>query len=154
MPEDTGQLPGNALVTDPALNGRLQTGVGALAAGARRLPTVTPLLPVNTPLGDTYGVSHVVLVTLRALGVGWKIAWRAVLQPRFAEGLRALFALVAALSRALRRASESVPQLPRDVPLGAFLLPFATTWIVTWLVDGPFLRVPVVHWRFREGRLI
>ena len=153
MPEDTSQLAGTTLVAGPAPNGRARTGVGAPVGAVRRSPTVTPLLPVNTPLGDTYGVSRVVLVTLTVLVARPKIARRAIGRPRSDRVLLVLFALVTALFAARRRTPGSVPKLPRGVLLGAFLLPFATTWIVTWLVDGPS-RVPVVHRRFRGGRLI
>ena len=36
----------------------------------------------------------------------------------------------------------------------AFLVHFATTWLVVWLfLSGP-VRVPFVRWRFRGGRFV
>lgn len=137
----------------PTLNGRIQTRVFVLlVVGGLWTLLITPLI------GQSYATTFVVLLAVTVLGVGWELIYHFVQQFRWEKDWPTLFGLLTAVNEGallwLLIAVRAVPGLPRQVPLGAFLVQFLTTWIIVWLmVNGP-MRVPFVHWRFRGGRVI
>jgi hypothetical protein len=137
----------------PTLNGRIQTRVFVLlVVGGLWTLLVSPLI------GQPYGVTFVVLLAVVVLGVGWELLYHLIQQFRWEKDWPTLFGLLTAVNEgALLWAlisAGAVPGVPREVPFGAFLVQFLSTWIIVWLVVNGPMRVPFVHWRFRGGRLI
>ncbi|MHA6781327.1 hypothetical protein ACVGOW_10085 [Pseudonocardia saturnea] len=137
----------------PTLNGRIQTRVFVLlVVGGLWTLIITPLL------GQSYATTFVVLLAVTVLGVGWELIYHLIQQFRWEKDWPTLFGLVTAVNEGallwLLISVHAVPGLPRDVPLGVFLVQFLSTWIIVWLVVNGPMRVPFVHWRFRGGRLI
>lgn len=137
----------------PTLNGRIQTRVLVLlVVGGLWTLLISPLV------GQPYGVTFVVLLAVIVLGVGWELLYHLIQQFRWEKDWPTLFGLLTAVNEGallwLLISVGAVPGLPREVPLGAFLVQFLSTWIIVWLVVNGPMRVPFVHWRFRGGRLI
>jgi hypothetical protein len=137
----------------PTLNGRIQTRVFVLlVVGGLWTLVVSPLI------GQPYAVTYLVLLAVIVLGVGWELIYHLIQQFRWEKDWPTLFGLVTAVNEGallwLLISVHAVPGLPREVPPGAFLVQFLTTWIIVWLVVNGPMRVPFVHWRFRGGRLI
>ena len=137
----------------PTLNGRIQTRVFVLlVAGGLWTLVISPLI------GQSYATTFVVLLAVTVLGVGWELIYHFVQQFRWEKDWPTMFGLVTLVNEGalvwLLISLHVVPGLPREVPWGAFLVQFLTTWIIVWLVVNGPMRVPFVHWRFRGGRLI
>jgi len=137
----------------PTLNGRIQTRVLVLlVVGGLWTLLISPLV------GQPYAVTFVVLLAVIVLGVGWELLYHLIQQFRWEKDWPTLFGLLTAINEGallwLLISAGAVPGLPREVPLGAFLVQFLSTWIIVWLVVNGPMRVPFVHWRFRGGRLI
>lgn len=137
----------------PTLNGRIQTRVLVLlVVGGLWTLIITPLL------GQSHATTFLVLLAVIVLGVGWELIYHLIQQFRWEKDWPTLFGLLTAVNEGallwLLISLQAVPGLPREVPLGVFLVQFLTTWIIVWLVVNGPMRVPFVHWRFRGGRLI
>jgi hypothetical protein len=137
----------------PTLNGRIQTRVFVLlVVGGIWTLLITPLI------GQSYAATYVVLLAVIVLGVGWELVYHLIQQFRWEKDWPTFFGLITLVNEGallwLLISAGAVPFLPGEVPLGAFLVQFLTTWIIVWLVVNGPMRVPFVHWRFRGGRLI
>ncbi|MBW0119370.1 hypothetical protein [Pseudonocardia abyssalis] len=137
----------------PTLNGRIQTRVFVLLViGGLWTLVISPLI------GQPYAATFVVLLAVIVLGVGWELIYHLVQQFRWEKDWPTLFGLLTAINEGallwLLISVGAVPGLPREVPFGAFLVQFLSTWIIVWVVVNGPMRVPFVHWRFRGGRLI
>jgi len=123
----------------PTLAGRIQTRIAVLAVGER------------------YEASFLVLGVVIALGVGWEFLYHGLQQFRWEKDWPALFGLVTGVPEGV-----VVWLVLRDViPVGvakpdglSYVIAFTTVWLVVWMwVNGP-MRVPLIHWRFRGGRIV
>jgi len=47
----------------------------------------------------------------------------------------------------------AIPGIAGTVPLPAFWIQFLAVWLSVWLVANGPMRVPLIRWRFRGGRL-
>lgn len=142
----------------PTLMGRLQTRVLVLATvGALLTLLVTPILPSSASLGDTYGATFAVLVTVAVLGLGWELLYHGLQQFRWEKDWPTFFGLFTGLNEGLLVwllvSAGAVPGA--DGTSGtAFVLHFVVVWMGVWLfVNGP-MRVPFLRWRFRGGRIV
>lgn len=143
----------------PTLNGRIQTRVFTLLViGGAWTAVVAPLLPVEGGVGAKYRAAYLVLLTVLVLGVLWELVYHGLTQVRREKDWPTLLGFVTAVNEGalvwFLLSAGLVPGLPGGLPPGAFLLLFATTWIIVWLVVNGPMRVPFLHWRFRGGRLI
>lgn len=142
----------------PTLNGRIQTRIAVLGVvGGIWTLILTPFLGLG-PLGQAYRITFIILLTTIVLGVVWEFIYHFLMQFRWEKDWPILLGLLTIINEGLLvwflLYLKVVPGITEDVPLGAFLLLFITTWIIVWLtVLGP-MRVPFIHWRFRGGRLI
>lgn len=142
----------------PTLNGRIQTRIFVLGiVGGIWTLILTPLLGLG-PIGEAYRITFTILVTTIVLGVVWEFIYHFLMQFRWEKDWPILLGLITIINEGalvwLLLSLGVVPGITEEVPLGAFLLLFITTWIIVWLtVLGP-MRVPFIHWRFRGGRLI
>ena len=143
----------------PTLNGRIQTRIFLLlVVGGIWTLLLTPMLPLGASLGAAYRATFVVLLTVLVLGIGWELIYHLLQQFRWEKDWPTLFGLLTAVNEGfvvwLLVRDGSVPGLPFPVSTGVFLVQFLTTWILVWLAANGPMRVPLVHWRFRGGRLI
>jgi hypothetical protein len=143
----------------PTLNGRIQTRIFLLAVvGGIWTLILTPVLPIPGTLSQAYRITFTILLTTMVLGVLWEFLYHFLMQWRWEKDWPTLFGLITVINEGalvwLLLSLHLVPGISGDVPLGAFLLLFLTTWVIVWLVANGPMRVPFVHWRFRGGRLI
>lgn len=132
----------------PTLVGRWQTRlVLMLVVAVPWTLIVAPLLGVG--LGPALG-----MVALGAvLGLVWEAGYHALQQLRWDKDWPSLFALAAGLPEALLSwvVLGAVGLRPAD---GAFVLLFASTWLLLWLVQQGPLRVLAQGWRFHGARFV
>ncbi|MEJ3654625.1 hypothetical protein WEH80_16790 [Actinomycetes bacterium KLBMP 9759] len=145
----------------PTLNGRIQTRIFLLAVvGGIWTLLISPVLPGlgGAGIGEIYRMTFTVLVTTIVLGIGWELIYHFIQQFRWEKDWPTLFGLVTVLNEGalvwLLLTFGIVPGLPDGVPLAAFVILFATTWVIVWLIANGPMRVPFIHWRFRGGRLV
>jgi len=139
----------------PTLNGRIQTRIAVLAVvGGLWTLLITPLLPDGAPLSASYRATFTVLLLVIVLGVLWELLYHGLQQFRWEKDWPTLFGLLTAINEGLLVWLLLAAGIGPDIPGGAFLLHFVSVWLVTWLVVNGPMRVPLIHWRFRGGRLI
>ncbi len=141
----------------PTLFGRIQTRIFVLAVvGGLWTLLITPFLPVMGPLGDRYRATFAVLFVVIVAGVAWEFLYHLLQQFRWEKDWPTMFGLVTGVPEGivvwLLVSAGWAPGSP-DVPGSAFVIQFATTWLVAFLfVNGP-IRVIFLRWRFRGGRV-
>lgn len=144
----------------PTLIGRIQTRIAVLlVVGGIWTLILTPVLPLGSgPLGDKYRNTFIVLLAIIVLGVLWEFIYHFIQQFRWEKDWPTFFGLITLINEGILiwvlLQLDLVPGIVGEVPLGAFLIQFLTTWIIVWLVVNGPMRVPFIHWRFRGGRLI
>ncbi len=138
----------------PTLFGRIQTRVFVLAVvGGLVTLLITPVLPEGPP----YRVTFLILVAVIVVGVAWELVYHGLQQFRWEKDWPTLFGLVTIVNEAaliwLFLQLGWVPGIGHPPGLTPYLLLFVAVWLVTWLwVNGP-MRVPLIRWRFRGGRV-
>jgi hypothetical protein len=142
----------------PTLNGRIQTRIFLLlVVGGIWTLLLTPMLPLGASIGAAYGATFVVLLTVLVLGVAWEFVYHLLQQFRWEKDWPTLLDLLTAIPEGLLVwfliAGGAIPWIDA-LPGPAFVIDFATTWLVVWLVANGPMRVPFVHWRIRGGRLV
>jgi hypothetical protein len=142
----------------PTLNGRIQTRVFLLAVvGSAWTAVITPSLPTGAPLGASYRTTFSLLLVVTVLGVLWEFVYHGIQQFRWEKDWPTLFGLLTAVPEGLLVwflfAGGAIPWV-EGITGPAFVLHFATTWLLVWLAANGPMRVPFVHWRFNGGRLI
>lgn len=143
----------------PTLAGRIQTRVALLLTlGLLWTLIVTPLLPRPTgaAVGDALGVTVRAILLTVVLGLGWEAVYHAIQQRRWERDWPTFFGLLTGIPEGvgvwLVLRSGLVGEVV--VPGSAYLIHFATTWVLVWLwTNGP-MRVLFIRWRFRGGRLV
>jgi len=138
--------------------GRIQTRIFVIAViGGLWALVIAPLLPGGGAASDKFKAMYGVLLIVGAVGIVWELIYHAVMQFRWEKDWPTLFGLVLGVPEGLVAfavARSGVLSATEDISGAAFVVGFATTWLVTWLwVNGP-MRIFSVHWRFRGGRLI
>jgi hypothetical protein len=142
----------------PTLSGRIQTRILVLAViGSIVTLIITPVLPDVDDIGAGYGTTFRVLVSVIVLGIGWELIYHGLQQFRWEKDWPTLFGLVTAVPEGaliwLLLSAGAVPGVG-GVSGSAFVIDFASVWLIAWLwVNGP-MRVPFIRWRFRGGRII
>jgi hypothetical protein len=145
----------------PTLNGRIQTRIFLLAVvGGLWTLLISPVLPGigSGSLAEIYRMTFIVLLTTLILGIGWEFGYHLLQQFRWEKDWPTFFGLITVINEGLLvwllLGLGVVPGLGGGVPLSAFLVLFATTWLLVWLAANGPMRVPFVHWRFQGGRLL
>src|SRR4051812_32957148 len=142
----------------PTLSGRIQTRIFVLLIiGGLWTLIITPVLPISGSLSDAYGVTFRILIAVTVLGIGWELIYHFLQQFRWEKDWPTFFGLITAVNEGalvwILISAGAIPGVD-SVPGNAFLIDFATVWLVTWLwVNGP-MRVPLIRWRFRGGSVI
>jgi hypothetical protein len=144
----------------PTLNGRIQTRIFLLAVvGSIWTLIITPVLPIDAPLSTAYKVTFSVLLVTTVLGVVWELIYHGIQQFRWEKDWPTLFGLLTAIPEGLLvwflfKGGAVWWIEPELLPGPAFVIDFATTWLLVWLVANGPMRVPFLHWRINGGRLI
>lgn len=142
----------------PTLPGRIQTRIFAVALfGGVWTLVISPVLPGGGALRDRYEATGAVLLMVGLLGVGWELVYHGLQQFRWEKDWPTMFSLLTGINEGilvwLLVRDGHAPGSPH-VEATAFVVHFATTWLVIFLlVNGP-MRVPFIRWRFRGGRLL
>jgi uncharacterized membrane protein YphA (DoxX/SURF4 family) len=142
----------------PTLLGRIQTRIFVIAViGGLWALVIGPLLPGGGTTTDKYKAMYGVLLIVGVLGIGWELIYHGLMQFRWEKDWPTLFGLATGVPEGVVAyfvARSGIVSTTEHISVGAFVVGFATTWLVTWLwVNGP-MRIFTVHWRFRGGRLI
>jgi hypothetical protein len=138
--------------------GRIQTRIFVIAViGGLWALVIGPLLPGDATTTDKYKAMYGVLLIVGAVGIVWELVYHGLMQFRWEKDWPTLFGLAVGVPEGVVAyfvARSGVVPWTEGISVSAFVVGFATTWIVTWLwVNGP-MRIFTVHWRFRGGRLI
>lgn len=146
----------------PTLIGRIQTRLFLVAiVGVIWTILIAPLLgglisgPVS--LGDVYRLAFGALVLVALVGVGWELLYHGMQQFRWEKDWPTLFGLVTGVPEGIVvyfLLSAAVPWDVGEIPVTAFLVHFVTTWLLIWLVANGPMRVVLIRWRFRGGRIL
>lgn len=146
----------------PTLFGRIQTRIFLLATvGVVWTLIIGPFLTLlvdGADTGDIYRLAFGALVDVAVVGIVWEFIYHGLQQFRWEKDWPTLFGLLNGINEGIVVALLLKADLPWDVggdiPVGAFTVHFATTWILVWLVANGPMRVLSLRWRFRGGRLI
>lgn len=150
----------------PTLFGRIQTRIFLiLVIGVPWTLIITPVLPANrADLGageaarELYPVTFTALAIVLVLGVFvWEPIYHLLQQLRWERDWPSLFALVVVVPEAIA-AWFVLQRLAPDSAVEATKLTFAvhivSAWVLMWLfVIGP-IRIFMIRYRFRGGRVI
>lgn len=139
----------------PTFFGRIQTRLLLLGTvGVVWTLFIGPFLPARgAPLGDVYSLTFQALLIVAIVGAFvWEPIYHLLQQFRWEKDWPTGLGLVTGLSEGL--VTWLVLSSGQDVPGAAFVLHFATTWIVVWcFLHGP-LRIVLLRWRFSGGRVV
>lgn len=147
----------------PTLYGRIQTRLVLLATvGVLWTLLIGPLLvgimsDDDAGLGDVYRLAFGALVLVAVVGIVWELIYHGLQQYRWEKDWPTLFGLVLGLPEGivtLLLLSAGLPWDVGDVPVGAYVVHFATTWIIVWLFANGPMRVVALRWRYDGGRLL
>ena len=146
----------------PTLLGRIQTRLFLLATvGVVWMliisPIVLPVTPDGVALGDVFSLGYAALVLVAVIGIVWEFVYHGLQQFRWEKDWPTLFGLLTGINEGIVVYFVLRAGLPwdvGDVPGLAFVIMFATTWILVWLVANGPMRVVNLRWRFRGGRLL
>lgn len=142
----------------PTLGGRIQTRIFVLAViGGLWTLVITPILPGLGDIQTAYRGTFLVLLSVLVLGVAWEFVYHFLQQFRWEKDWPTLFGLLTGINEGVLvwvlLKADLVPAVPQ-VPGAVFVVHFTTVWLVTWIwVNGP-MRVPLIRWRFRGGKVI
>lgn len=140
----------------PTFSGRLQTRLFALGlVGLLWSVVIAPVLALwhGVSISAAYETALFSWAAVLVIGlVVWEPIYHGLMQFRWEKDWPTLFLLLEGIPEGLVVWAVLVWFGP-DVPGGAFVFVFATTWLVAFLtIQGP-MRVPFIRWRFRGGRL-
>jgi len=143
----------------PTLFGRIQTRIFLLATvGSAITALITPVLPINAPLGTAYRTTFTILATVLVLGIGWELVYHFLMQFRWEKDWPSLFGLITMVPEGaliwVLLSVHAVPGLHTTPPAAAYVIDFVAVWLAVWLVANGPMRVPFLRWRFHGGRLV
>jgi hypothetical protein len=146
----------------PTLSGRLQTRIFLLVViGVPWTLLVSLVLPRKSggTLGGMYETTFFVLATVIVAGcVFWEPLYHGLMQFRWEKDWPIGFFLLEGIPEAIVAyiILRNIGPTPKPPAAGwpAFVIHFASLWVLVWLTAIGPMRVPFHRWRFRGGRLI
>lgn len=141
----------------PSLSGRIQTRIVLLGTvGVLATLLITLFLPGSADLSDMYAVTFRALLVVAVLGVGWELVYHGLQQIRWEKDWPTLFGLLTGISEGVLAwfVLNAVLSDRLSVTAAQFVIMFTFVWIVVWLFANGPMRVVVLRWRFRGGRLV
>lgn len=141
----------------PTLLGRIQSRTFVVCTAALLWTLLlTPLLPMGfMPLSDAYRATFTALFLVLLLGIVlWEPLYHFLQQFRWEKDWPAMFTLIEGVPEGWLVYLVLTGILGLDVPVGSYVLHFATAWLIVFgCLHGP-MRVLFLRWRFRGGRVI
>ncbi|MGH9156243.1 MAG: hypothetical protein ACRD1K_10515 [Acidimicrobiales bacterium] len=142
----------------PTLFGRLQTRIFLIAViGSLWTLIVTPFLPGGGTTSERYEGTFAVLAVVLVAGLAWELLYHFLQQFRWEKDWPTFFGFLTGINEGvLVWILVSAGLAPGDpvVPGSTFTVHFVTTWLVTFMfVIGP-IRLFMIRYRFRGGRLV
>ena len=140
----------------PTLVGRIQTRIFLMATvGALWTLIITPFLPGVTDRGLAYSITYLSLGIITLIGIVWEFIYHGLQQFRWEKDWPTVLGLITGIPEGIV-AWLVLRQLvaPGLVTGTQFVIHFATTWFLVWLVANGPMRVLSLHWRFEGGRLV
>jgi hypothetical protein len=140
----------------PTLAGRIQTRLFLLATvGLLWTIVVVPVLPKRGASTTTvYTTSVLTLFVVAFLGCGWELLYHFIQQYRWEKDWPVLYLLVQGIPEGVLAFMVVDGLIPLGPSAVTFFFHFVTTWILVWLsAIGP-LRMVLIRWRFRGGRIL
>lgn len=140
----------------PTLSGRIQTRIFlVLVIGIPWTLLIGPILPrpAGATLGDAYSTLLLAVVVVAVAGIGWELVYHALQQLRWEKDWPTLFGLVTGVPEGITT-YLILRALGQDVDVAAFLIQFTTLWLLVWLAANGPMRVVLLRWRFRGGRIL
>ncbi len=148
----------------PSLVGRIQTRLFLLfTVGLAWTIVVTPILPRGAALpgestaGELYGTTIAALITVAVLGaIVWEPLYHLAQQYRWEKDWPILFGLLTAIPEgiiAFAVIDDSMMASSGVAGPTTFWALFLSTWLVVWLFASGPMRVVMLRWRYRGGRL-
>lgn len=139
----------------PTLAGRIQTRFALLATvGVLWTIIVVPLLPKGgASIGQVYTATFLALAVVAVVGVAWEALYHGIQQYRWEKDWPILFGLLEGIPEGIVALAIVRAVLDPDPPGLTFALHFASTWVLVWLVAVGPMRVILLRWKFRGGRL-
>lgn len=144
----------------PTLVGRIQTRVFLLLViGVPWTLLIGPVLPRpdGATLGDVYATLLLAVLIVAVVGIGWEALYHALQQFRWEKDWPTLFGLVTGIPEGILTfviLSALVGPMGLEVDVPAFLIQFITLWLLVWLVANGPMRIVLLRWRFRGGRIL
>lgn len=145
----------------PTLFGRIQTRLFLVATvGVVWILIVGPIvrpLTDDAGLGDVYSLGLAALVLVAVVGIVWELAYHGLQQLRWEKDWPTLFGLLTGINEGIvvyLLLDAGLPWDVGEVPGTAYVVMFATTWVLIWLAANGPMRVVNLRWRFRGGRLL
>ena len=123
----------------------------------RSLGLAVGLMDDESGVNDVYRLAFGALVLVAVVGVAWELVYHGLQQFRWEKDWPTLFGLVTGIPEAIvvwSLLSAGIPWDVGDVPVGAFTVHFATTWLLIWLLANGPMRVLFLRWRFEGGELL
>jgi hypothetical protein len=138
----------------PTLAGRIQTRLFLLATvGLGWTILIAWLLPRGGATVDrVYAATFFALIMVGLFGLAWEMLYHAIQQYRWEKDWPTLLALLVGIP-------ESIPVLivvdaAFSPPPFTFFFHFITTWTLVWLTAIGPMRVFLIRWRYRGGRIL
>lgn len=144
----------------PTLSGRVQTRFFLLAVvGALWTALHTPFLPTPDPVAtiDLYRITFTALLLVAVVGLAWELLYHLLQQLRWEKDWPTLLGLLTGIPEGLVvywLLQRGLPWAVGSVPATTFAISFATTWLLVWATANGPLRIVLVRWRLRGGRLL
>ena len=142
----------------PTLIGRIQTRIALLLFfGVPWTIVVTRFLPgYDTSAGYAQNLRMTlqVLALVMAVGILWEFPYHLLQQFRWEKDWPSLFVLLLGIPEGIVLFFVARAVLDPDPPTSLFVVHFATTWIVVWLMAIGPIRMLLIRWRFKGGRTI
>ena len=144
----------------PTLSGRIQTRLVLLAVvGVLWTVAHTPFLPTTGPVAtvDLYRVTFTALLLVAVVGVAWELLYHLLQQLRWEKDWPTLLGLLTGIPEGFFvywLLQQGLPWAVGSVSAMTFAVSFVTTWLLVWATANGPLRIALVRWRFRGGRLL
>lgn len=142
----------------PVLFGRIQTRWFLLfTVGLGWTIVFTPFLTLfagGATLGQLYQVTLLALVVTAVIGLVTECIYHFLQQFRWEKDWPAIFILLEGIPEGFIVFFVLQQLLSFNVPPLAFVIDFATTWVVVFLAAHGPMRVPFLRWRYRGGRIV
>lgn len=151
----------------PTLSGRIQTRLAlTLTVGVVVTLMVTPFLPYNTYFSRTrhqalpgaYLITFASLGLVAAVGVVWELIYHGLQQLRWDKDWPSPLGILTGLNESIVVYVMIRWFGPRPhwtgMPPSAFLLHFYAVWLAVFFTANGPMRVLLIRWRYRGGRIV